>query len=193
MNNYYSHLNLSLHPLNKPVTDYGTIPYQDIDPKDINVKLYDFFKQHNLKLSGFGLFYKPAHSFIKPHTDWQGGDFVKLNYIYGGKDSKMIWYKTKDNIPIKESNTGKPGLYIPYNFNEVEKIYEQTLSEYNIVQVGIPHNILNTVEPRWCVSMVVYHTSNHNRVAMQEIRNILKLDGGECGIRTHAPLFTVTD
>jgi hypothetical protein len=175
MTDYYIPLTFNFYPLNKPITEYGTIPYQSIDSKDINLKLYDFFKQYNLVLSGFGLFYKPAPNFTKPHTDCEGGDYVKINYIYGGKDSKMIWYKTKDNIPIKESNTGKPGLYIPYNFNEVEKIYEQTLSEYNIVQVGIPHTILNMIETRWCLTIVISHQSDRSRVTMRDIKNILNL------------------
>lgn len=190
MNEYCIPLNLDLYPLNKPITDYGTIPYQTIDSTDINEKLHDFFNHHKLILSDFGLFYKPAPSFIKPHTDCQGGDYVKLNYIYGGKDSKMIWYKTKEHILDKENITGNAGLYIPYRFDEVEKIYEQTLSEFNIVQVGIPHNILNLIEPRWCLTIVLKHCMNHSRVTMQEIKNILNLNyfGRECGIRTHAPI-----
>ena len=87
----------------------------------------------------------------------------------------MIWYKTKDNIPIKENIIGKPGSYIPYNLNEVEKVYEQTLSGYNIVQVGIPHNILNMVESRWCLTIVIYHQSDYSRVTMTEIKNILNI------------------
>ena len=175
MTNYCIPLTLDFYPLNKPITEYGTIPYQTIDAKDINVKLYDFLNQNKLILCNCGIFYKPALSFIKPHTDCQGGDYVKLNYIHGGKDSKMIWYKTKDTIPSKENINGKAGSYIPYNLNEVEKIYEQTLSNYNIVQVGIPHNILNMIEPRWCLTIVIYHQSDYSRVTMQEIKDILNL------------------
>ena len=175
MTDYCIPLTLDFYPLNKSITEYGTITYQSIDPKDINLKLYDFFKQYNLALTSFGLFYKPTSSFIKPHTDCEGGDYVKINYIYGGKDSKMIWYKTKDIIHTKESATGKPGSFIPYDLNEVEKIYEQTLSKYNIVQVGIPHNILNMLEPRWCLTIVVRHQSDYSRVTMKDIKNILNL------------------
>jgi hypothetical protein len=175
MTDYCIPLTLDFYPLNKSITEYGTIPYQPIDPKDINLKLYDFFKQYNLALTSFGLFYKSTPNFIKPHTDCEGGDYVKINYIYGGKDSKMIWYKTKDITHTKEGATGKPGSFIPYDLNEVEKIYEQTLSEYNMVQVGIPHNILNMLEPRWCLTIVVRHQSDYSRVTMKDIKNILNL------------------
>jgi hypothetical protein len=175
MTDYCIPLTLDFYPLNRSITEYGTIPYQNIDLNDINPKLYDFFKKYNLGLSSFGLFYKPAPSFIKPHTDCQGGDYVKINYIYGGKDSKMIWYKTKDTTNTISNIRGKAGLFIPYHLNEVEKIYEQTLSEFNIVQVGIPHNILNMIEPRWCLTIVICHESDRSRVTMQDIKNILNV------------------
>ena len=175
MNDYTFSLDLDFYPLNKPITDYsGTNPYHRLDSKDINPKLHDFLKQHNLAIANCTIFYRPKENFLSPHTDFQGGDYVKLLYVYGGKDSKMIWYKIKDNIDTKINTDA---VYQIHQFDEVEKIYEDTLLKYNIVQVGIPHTILNSLEPRWCLTMVLEHQLDRRRVTMQEIKNILSIGG----------------
>jgi hypothetical protein len=176
MNQYCIPIAIDLYPLIKDIREYQRIPYQNVSVDNINPKLISFFNELKISLIGFSIFYKPASSLqIKPHSDFEGGDYVKLNFVYGGKNSKMIWYRVKNNIQDHSTYiTGNTGLHTSYNFSDVEKVYEHHVGCPSIVQVGVPHSILNTEEPRWCLSMVMVDDRGE-KIPMQEIKNILQL------------------
>jgi hypothetical protein len=78
-----------------------------------------------------------------------------LNIIFGGKGSKMQWYKTPFYKPedIRITPAGTP--YIEFFTNTLEKIEEYELDStcLYLVRTDIPHNILISKDPRFCVSL----------------------------------------
>jgi len=126
-----------------------------------------------LKIQLVELFYTNSYSFTTVHTDGAGGDYTKMNFIYGGKDSKMIWYCVKSDIQksINSTNIGTP--YIGYELTEVDLIEECSVKFPSIIQVGVPHNILNYEEPRYCLSVILAKTIGR-RITMNESLDIFK-------------------
>ena len=51
-----------------------------------------------------------------------------------------------------------------YFFDMIDK---QTVKFPSIVQAGIPHNIINYSEPRWCLSIVLVRSTGE-RLTMKE-------------------------
>ena len=81
-----------------------------------------------------------------------------LNWVYGGKGSKMIWYDLPDNFSIKDnirSNEpgGKGGLFCSIPVTDSIKIDERVIDKSPVlVRVDMPHRVEMGSEPRWCVS-----------------------------------------
>jgi hypothetical protein len=168
-------INLSLNPLKEDIDikSYGTNAHTPISITDININLILLLYKLGLKIQLVELFHTSSHSFTTIHTDAAGGDYTKMNFIYGGKNSKMIWYRVKSDSkkPINSTNIGTP--YIGHELTEVDLIEECSVKFPSIIQVGIPHNILNYEEPRYCLSIVLAKTLG-GRITMNESLNIFK-------------------
>jgi hypothetical protein len=150
-------INLNLNPLKEgiDVKSYGTEIHTRFSISDINPDLIILLERLDLKILLVELFYTKPHTFTGIHIDVTGGDYTKLNYIFGGKDSLMMWYKVKDNVVKSTSKTSINTSYISYNPLEVSLIDKRSVRFPSIVQVGIPHNIINYSEPRYCLSIVL--------------------------------------
>ena len=134
---------------------------------DINYNLISFLRTLNLTIAFAELFYTPPFSVTIIHIDAFGGDYTKLNYVYAGKNSFMNWYKQKTNISNSPSTTTINSPYISYRKNQVDLIDKHQVKFPSIVQVGIPHNIHNFEEPRYCLSLVLKKQDN-TRLTMAE-------------------------
>jgi hypothetical protein len=55
-----------------------------------------------------------------------------------------------------------------YDLHEVEIIGRQTVGFPSIVQAGIPHNIINYEEPRYCLSVVFVKNTGRELLTMTE-------------------------
>ena len=168
-------LNLDINPLSEglDINSYGTIEHMRIFLEDINVDLISFLKTLNLTIVWAELFYTPPFQFTTIHTDDAGGDYTKLNYIFGGKDSLMYWWQQKPGVSNIAEDTGIDSQYTIYKTTEVNLIDEQQVKFPSIVQVGIPHNIRNFEEPRYCLSLVL-RKQNKTRLTMAESIEIFK-------------------
>ena len=169
------HINLDINPFREglDINSYGTTKHIRIFLEDINVDLISFLKTLNLTVVWAELFYTPPFKFTTIHTDEAGGDFTKLNYVFGGKNSLMYWWKQKPNVSNIVENTIIDSPYIDYKITEVELIDEQQVKFPSIVQVGIPHNIRNFEEPRYCLSLVL-RKQDDTRLTMAESIEIFK-------------------
>ena len=83
----------------------------------------------------------------------------------------MMWYKPKDNIVKSTTKTAINTRYISYASYEVEMIDKQSVKFPSIIQAGIPHNIINYSEPRWCLSIMLVKNTGE-RLTMKESINI---------------------
>jgi hypothetical protein len=171
-------VNLHINPLKEgiDINSYNTIRRIKIPPADIiNNDLFILMNRLDLEITDAEVFYVKPNITNTIHTDHHGGDYVKLNYIYGGKDSYMAWYRQKPEI-IK--NVDKTLDYVAFSLHEVELIEKQSILNLNssIVQVGIPHNIINFEEPRYCFSISLCHKGGWlaGRLKMDEAIKIFK-------------------
>jgi len=172
-------INLDINPLREglDIKSYGTKRHIKIPVTDINHDLILFLKTLNLTVVWTELFYTPSFYFTTVHTDYDSGaiegDYTKLNYIFGGKDSLMYWWRPKPGVSNMVEDTAIDSQYIDYKISEVDLIDEQQVKFPSIVQVGIPHNIRNFEESRYCLSLVL-RTQNNTRLTMAESIEIFK-------------------
>jgi hypothetical protein len=139
----------------------------------VNSELVKFFKQRNLVLLPYIEIFSSVPNYVAPiHVDVGHGDFAKMNWVFGGKDSTMNWYEpiTLDR-PIETTLGNRE--YIYYAENEVKHLHSQTLGRPSVVQVGLPHNSTNYSEHRYCVSLVFFRIAKGlPRLSMSESYDI---------------------
>lgn len=173
MDNFYF-LNLDI-PLFKEGVSYQDLPKDHISKIDhkkyFNKEIFNFFEKLNLEIVFVETFFKYPGNKGYIHTDALGGDYVKLNWVFGGGDSEMTWYSPKPGIKKTLSFTATKTPYLSYTENEVEEIARTQIKNPTLVQVGVPHNVVNVTEERFCVSVVF---KNNKRPNMSEAVEIFK-------------------
>jgi hypothetical protein len=176
---YHHNLNFKINPLknNIIVTDLPKIVnnkkvYRSpIFVKDhINPEMLDFLAELNIFSNHCELFYSIPNLFSNIHVDIKHGDFTKLNWVYGGTNSVMNWYRPK-SPHITTVNTS----YVKYHRDDVELLHSASLGSPSVVQAGVPHNIVNSTEDRYCISLVLASVKNNKpyRPTMQESLHML--------------------
>ena len=158
------------------VTNRLKAKHFQIKEENIHPSLKLFFDEKKLYIGLIEVFYCFPYDITSIHSDRaMPGDFAKINWIFGGKDSLMNWYKVLTEAPNKSVHkTPIDSPSLQYKAEEVELIYRCNINQPSIVQVGCPHNIVNMSEERFCVSLVFKHKSNNSRVTMNESLNIFK-------------------
>jgi hypothetical protein len=142
---------------------------------EITQEVKDFFDRHNFFIEVVEVFYLFPNDTMSIHSDRAiPGDYAKINWIYGGKDSVMKWYKILGAPAAPTYTTPIDSPSLQYEAAEVELAHEQTVGHPSLVQVGCPHNVVNGLNERFCVSIVFKHKSNQKRVTMNEAINAFK-------------------
>jgi hypothetical protein len=173
MNTFCVPITLDLEPLTKPYNRYGTDKSIKVPTEDISSQFVDFLLQRNIAISFIELFYNTPFRISPIHVDGPSGDYAKINFVYGGPKSVMCWYNA--NTPKTEiSHTHLNTRYISYKSNEVTPTHRQNVHSPSIVQVGIPHNIVNTGQPRWCISVVPMSAKTQQRIPFQNMVDLFK-------------------
>lgn len=117
--------------------------------------IFEVFDSLKLELSLLEVFRRPPDLESVIHTDSGGGDYAKLNWIFGGKGSTMKWYKTKNHVSKSCSLSDISTPFTSYTIDEVDLMVETKMTGANLVQVGVPHNVYNPpIEERHCFSLV---------------------------------------
>jgi hypothetical protein len=86
----------------------------------------------------------------------------------------MCWYESLDKKYKPINVTPTKTLSIHYTSDDVKEIERTKIQNPIIVQVGIPHNIIDVTEDRLCISLVPKHKSILARVTMAESLVIFK-------------------
>jgi hypothetical protein len=164
-------LNFNLHPI--PLEDHDELKkaYQTtIKFTRLNQELVSILKSANFYICHVESFRSKPYFRQTIHTDNWGGDYVKINWVYGGKKSLMHWYDVKPNAPIPEkSYTKDTGTeFMRWPIDAVNLIESAEVKFPSIVQVGCPHSITNFEEERLCIAIVIKDSSTHQRVTMEE-------------------------
>ena len=176
LNPYCTNLNFNNIPLFKEGVNLSMFKgVQTLGNVELHLhpELISFLDSLSVKISFFETFGLLANSKEYIHTDSLSGDYVKLNYIFGGKNSKMNWYSVKPNLNKLPSNTSIGTQYLKYDIEEVDLVHSQTVKFPSIVQVGMPHSITNPDTWRICISLIIHNTEN-KRITMAESQEIFK-------------------
>lgn len=179
MKTYIQHLNFNIEPLTAGIETYGPwdkTTHLAVPQNKLNPDLIVFFKNCNLFPGIVEIFYTPAMGRRYIHIDeYPGGDYIKINWQTAGRDSLMRWYTINDNVVIKEpSFTVINTRYLRFEPEEVKPAFKSKVGYPSIVQVGVPHDIINTYEPRYVLSIVPNHLKTGKRVTMDEALEIFK-------------------
>lgn len=105
------------------------------------------------------LFYRGPYATSKEaHVDTHAEDhkFVRfaVNWVIGGDESEMHWYKMPDMSAastVKDPKTNVP--YTTFQFRDLELLESCKIAdEVTIVKTDLPHSVTMGKEPRWCIS-----------------------------------------
>lgn len=142
----------------------------------------EWLADKNLFVSFLEVFYLPANCNIKRiHSDLNEVTQYasKINFIIGGEDASMQWFKLKPtansqlDINLAPTYT-KPNVVTPYLFwtkEECELIDEATLSGVNLIHSGIPHTVFTRSKPRIAIGTVLKDSTTHQRVTCEDVYN----------------------
>jgi hypothetical protein len=100
-------------------------------------------------------------------------EFVKINWIYGGKNSFMNWYYPKSPEAGIKKLTIANTEYIEYLPRDVDLIAtHDTQNKTYIIQAGIPHEVINPEEIRYCICCVLRDKFG-KKLTMHETKKLL--------------------
>jgi hypothetical protein len=142
------------------------------DTSRLNLNFVNYLTKLNVTVAFAEIFYTKTNIVTPIHIDSNIGDFVKINYIYGGQDSYMMWYEPISESSGKHAITCVGSPFVAYTKSEVRPIYLQTITTPSIVQVGCPHNIFNKSQDRHCLSLVI--AENYKRISMSRAIEIFE-------------------
>ena len=96
-----------------------------------------------------------AHVDVNIHHKTAKSEFrsFAINWVIGGRNSEMIWYKMPDHTaPLHCSPAGTP--YFQWKTEELTEIERYSIqSQPTLVRVDVPHAISVKEEPRLCISI----------------------------------------
>jgi hypothetical protein len=164
----YLNLNIPLFNEGVSINSFPKCNIAIIDKeKLIHPEIFKFFDSLGLQIFFVESFFKyPGNGII--HTDAASGDYTKLNWVFGNGDAKMIWYKTKENIVKTSLKNIAEKTYLKYFQHEVDEIERAVIKNPTLVQVGIPHNIIDITEDRLCISIIFIDKISLKRPTMLE-------------------------
>lgn len=136
-------------------------------------ELLEFFNQHNIKIYHVvSLFNSRDVKSTTIHTDAHGGDYTKINFIFGTGSSKMCWYDPIVNGISDKAANNEP--YITYTYDQVNLIESRSMIKPALVQVGVPHNVIDISEDRLCIGVVFTNAITGKRPTMAECLEIFQ-------------------
>lgn len=167
-------LDLNIYPLRDPrFARVLKSSHQKINISFINPHLIKYLKKFNIEIFHAVSFYSPPYYTQPIHRDGLFTDLVKMNFVIGGTNSVMNWYTIKDNADPEPKKTRIGATYKEYELDQVEIIDTHTIKFPTLVQVGIPHNIINDYESRLCICLVLLNKSM-NLLTMKEALDAFK-------------------
>jgi len=145
MNDYCLLLNTDIPPLKEGVVITNQLEHhRQLSMDIVNPDLLAWLDSLDIVLADFvEVFHWKQGESGGLHVDHHEGDFVKLNYVYGGDGSSTNWYQKKDPAPKQAVQTVINSTTFFYKFDEVEKIHSEHVVGPCILQVGIPHQVVN--------------------------------------------------
>jgi len=155
MNEFHTALSLpkNVFNVNTSVHSFPLTRRTILNPNlHLNLDVVKIINDAGLRIIQSELFYSPPDMVSGIHRDTPGSDISKINWIYQGSNSVMCWYDTDPNKIIE----GRPGNTNKlYSLDESTLIHKSEICSPSIIQAGVAHNVINSSEPRWAVSLML--------------------------------------
>lgn len=100
-------------------------------------------------------------------THLDGDDFddhVKINFVYGQGNSKMIWAKIKPGHEHNKKTTVVGTDYLWAPLADCDIVAADPLWQPALVNAGQLHNVIDVSEVRTCYSFMLLYKNNHKRL-----------------------------
>jgi hypothetical protein len=170
---HYRKLNLSVPFLRKDFDITSITKTSKVNPGEIlSCELIELANANEIYITNcIVLFYKasnvPSIIHIDDHNEF---DQANLNLVIGGASSKVFWYNCLDGYEgdIKQSPFA---IKRDYDFSKLTIAEEAAISGTCLFQGGVPHNVINPIEDRWCIS-VKLRTVNKECITWQSALEI---------------------
>lgn len=172
MNHYCIDLNFNFDLLKKDY-DFNSIKHwhSKLDMSYVNNDFLELIDSLNLRIKYIEIFFTDSFKKIPIHADDGPANFAKINWVYGGSGSSMNWYRPNKHYKPHQLTTPIKSKSILYSNDSVELLHSQPVGCPSIVQVGIPHNVVNYAEPRYCFSTVLF-TKENQPVTVTELAGL---------------------
>jgi len=176
MNNFCVDMKSTLQLLKDDYDPFSApMGHSKLDITHVREEFLELVDSLNLKTLYVEVFVKGPNYGPGVHVDHGKIDQAKLNWVYGGKDSYMTWYKI---IPEKVNNirfnvTPINSYSVVYPEHAVEEIHRHVVKCPSMVQSGIPHGIHTLDESRYCYSAVLL-TKENQRLTFSQMTDLFK-------------------
>lgn len=183
MNNFCVDLKFKFNPLRENFNlddlknkDSSKLKHSKLNSEtDISSEFLKFLDIHNLHIILAETFYIPKFGRLPIHSDGiDCTDYTKLNWVYGGEKSRMIWYKPKLGVIPKLSITDIGVEYEHYTPDSVEVVHSQPVGFPSLVQVAGPHSVQVHANDRLCISIIVAYKGTDITPTFEEALNLFK-------------------
>lgn len=101
-------------------------------------------------------------------------DKAKINFILGGKNSSMIWWRLKNNETINSTTVIDTNCVRPKNIDDIEEVHRESFTSA-IVNVGQIHSIENTIDERIAIECILQDKKDKTRLTFFEAVKRFKL------------------
>lgn len=175
---YYKHFDFKIQNIIDESILYKINPdrtHFNISILDINKNFIQLIESKGLMIIFIEVFkLDPLHRQWPIHVDGAHiGDRVKLNFVFGNKDSPMVWYKIKKQTVKETKFTAVGSKYLYWNIEELEEVDRTFIQNGTLVQVGQPHTAyLNGYSPRWVLG--IHFIKNFKFLTFNELAEIFK-------------------
>lgn len=144
----------------------------------LDKKIIDWLAKENISISWIEVAYKiPLPATIKfsmygnIHSDGiELDDKAKINFIIGGQDSRMIWYKTPDHYTLNKTSIRTDSLRP--DTDDLEEIHSASFSAA-LVNAGKFHSVENEYETRIAIQCIINDSITGERLQFPEARSRL--------------------
>ena len=172
MQNIY-HARLKL-PVNFQVEDLTTtdrISHYTTQHQDLK----NLLQAVGIRIQQAQRFYTPPGGIVPPHADGEyENNHTKLNYVFGGRNSQMIWHSLRDGCTAKKMLTPVRTKYLYAPPEDLIPVFSANVGFPSLVNAGQFHSVLNGDEPRICYSFVLTYIKKSDRICWQHALERLK-------------------
>jgi hypothetical protein len=174
MNNFHTALSLPKDVFNDSTTVHSfaltrrtlLIPHLHLNPKVIEI-----INNVGLRIGQSELFYSTPNMVSGIHRDTPGLDISKINWVHQGEQSVMAWYDTDPN-KIMAGPIGNTYKY--YSIEESTLLHTSEIHSPSLIQAAIAHNVINSSEPRWSISLMLFYKNKFGQCSYTDALDRLK-------------------